>query len=109
MTSGRSSVEACKECSSVLSTFMTMSEMQTSLPSSQPMDTSFSQTSFSQSQDFSLQQSRTVVRPPGKVLQPGPTETPIDAGKRMAVSEIAKVSSVYNLLTVIADLMYISV
>lgn len=102
--SGRSSVEACKECSSVLSTFMAMSEMQTPLPTPQLMDTgasqpSFSQPSFSQSQDSSIQQpSHAVAKPPAKVLpplQPGPTEMPAAArnSKRMTVSEIAKVSS----------------
>lgn len=79
---------------------MSMSEMQTPAPTPQPMDTgasrsSFSQPSFSQSQALSLQQS---TKPPAKIVpaaQPEPTENSTDVGisKKMAVSEIAKVSA----------------
>lgn len=95
MSSGGSSVDACKQCSSVLSPFMSMSEMQPPVPGPtlQLMDTgasqqSLSQPSFSQSQAFSVQQ---PSKPPVKGLPPGQAETMTD-DRRMAVSEIAKVS-----------------
>ena len=96
-----SSIAACKHCSSVLSSFMSMSEMQTPALPLQPMDTGASQSSFSQpsskSQDFAPRKSDVATKLPARVVpaavKPGPPETSADMrSKRIAVSEIAKVS-----------------
>jgi hypothetical protein len=103
MTSGGSSVAACKHCSLQLSSFMSMCEMQAPIPpppapAPQPMDAeqSLSQTSFSQSQSFSLPQSSVAAQLPAVAAPTGQSNRSSSVGsrngKRMAVSEMAKVS-----------------
>lgn len=97
LKSGGSSIDACQQCSAVLSSFMSMSEMQTDASTQQVMEADASQSSFSELTQPSVRDSDVagnVSRPPavtGLLSARPKASNSLWSSKKMAVSEIAKV------------------